>query len=198
MPTAETSPEGSWTFTDYEIVILQVGYAVSDRTQITLTGAPPLADEAIVPLDFSVKTVVLRDPRVSLAVTGSATGIFGAEGGSGFIGRAGGVVTLCEPAWTCRLSLSMATNLALLAQFSELLSGIGASVRLSRTISLLAEIDTALPLGPEAGEFNGIMGGSGVRFSKANWGIDLGFFVAGKARAEVTGIPWLVGTYRLL
>jgi hypothetical protein len=198
MPTAETSPEGSWTFTDYEIVILQIGYAVSDRTQITLTGAPPLAAEEIVPLDFSVKTVVLRDPRLSIAVMGSATGIFGAEGGSGFIGRAGGVVTLCEPAWTCRVGLSMATNLALLAQFSELLSGIGASVRLSRTISLVAEIDTALPLGPEAGEFNGVMGGSGVRFSKANWGIDLGFFVAGKAHAPITGIPWIVGTYRVM
>jgi hypothetical protein len=92
----------------------------------------------------------------------------------------------------------MATNLALLAQFSELLSGVGASVRLSKTISLVAEIDTALPLGPEAGEFNGVMGGSGVRFSKANWGIDIGFFVAGKARAPITGVPWIVGSYRVL
>jgi hypothetical protein len=135
---------------------------------------------------------------LSIAVLGSASGIFGAEEGSGLVGRAGAVVTLCEPVWSCRVGLSMATNLALIAQFSTLLTGLGGSVRLSKTISLLAEIDTALPLGREAGEFNGIMGGSGVRFSKANWGIDLGFFVAGKARSEVTGLPWIVGTYRLL
>ncbi|HEX6277763.1 MAG TPA: hypothetical protein VFZ53_32195 [Polyangiaceae bacterium] len=198
MPTAETSPEGSVTFTDYEIVVFQVGYAPSDRTQVTLTGAPPLGDERVVPLDFSAKTVVLREPRVSLALMGSASGIFGLEEGNGFVGRAGAVVTFCEPAWTCRLGLSMATNVALIGPASVALTGFGGSFRIGKLVSLVAEFDTAVPLGPQIGEANGILGGAGVRLSKATWGVDLGFFAGGKAGTPVVAVPWLAFSYRML
>jgi hypothetical protein len=198
MPTAETSPEGSVSFTDYEIVVLQVSFALSDRTQITLTGAPPLGDEQVLPLDFTVKTVVVREPRVSLALMGSASGIFGLEEGNGFAGRAGAVVTFCEPAWTCRLGVSFATNLALLGASSIALNGFGASFRVGKVVSLVAELDTAVPLGPPIGQANGVLGGAGVRLSKPNWALDLGFFAGGKAREPVVALPWVAFTYRIL
>ena len=198
MPTAETSPEGSVSFTDYEIVVLQISYAPSDRTQITLTGAPPLGDEQVLPLDFSVKTVVLRGPRVSLALMASASGIFGLEEGNGFAGRGGAVITFCEPAWTCRLGLSVATNIALLGPASVALSGFGGSFRVGKLVSLVAELDTAVPLGPPIGEANGVLGGAGVRLAKPKWGLDLGFFVGGKAHQPVVGVPWVAFTYRIL
>jgi hypothetical protein len=198
MPTAETSPAGSVSFASYEIVILQVSYATSDRTQVTLTGTPPLSAEQLALLDISVKTVVVRESRVSMALMGSASGIFGAEEGNGFIGRMGAVVTLCEPAWTCKFGLSVATNLVLLGPYSVALSGVGGSARLGKLVSLVAEVDTAVPLGASLGQANGILGGAGVRLSKPNWGLDLGFFVGGKARADAGGAPWVVFTYRIL
>ena len=198
MPTAETNPEGSVTLTDYELVVLQVGYAPSDRTQVTLTGIPPLGDERIVALDFSVKTVVVREPRVSLALMGSASGVFGIEEGNGFVGRAGAAVTFCEPAWTCRLALSAATNLSLLGPSSVALNGVGASFRIGKLVSLLAEFDTAVPLGPSIGQANGVLGGAGVRLSKPSWGLDLGFFVGGKANEPSVALPWVAFTYRIL
>jgi hypothetical protein len=198
MPTAETNPAGTVSFASYEIVILQVSYAPSDRTQVTLTGAPPLGEEQVAPLDITVKTVVVREPRVSLALMGSGSGIFGLEEGNGFIGRAGAVVTLCEPAWTCKLGLSVATNLVLLGPYSAALSGVGGSVRLGKLVSLVAEVDTAVPLGASIGQANGILGGAGVRLSKPSWGLDLGCFAGGKARAETFAAPWVVFTYRIL
>jgi hypothetical protein len=198
MPTAETSPAGSVSFTSYEILILQVSFAPSDRTQVTVTGTPPLGEEPLALLDFTAKAVVVREARVSMALMGSASGIFGADEGNGFIGRMGATVTLCEPAWTCKLSLSVATNLVLLGPYSVALSGVGGSMRFSRLVSLVAEVDTAVPLGASIGPANGILGGAGVRLSKPNWGLDLGFFAGGKARAPAAAFPWVVFTYRIL
>jgi hypothetical protein len=198
LPTAETSPEGSVSFSDYEIVVLQVGFAVSDRTQLTLTTVPPLGEEPIVPLDLTVKTVVLREPRVSLALMGSATGLFGIPEANGFVGRVGGVVTFCEPAWTCKVGVSVASNVVLIGPASVALNGVGGSLRLGKLVSILAEIDTAVPLGPQIGEANAIVFGGGVRLSKPHWGLDLGAFVAGKARAPIGALPWIAFTYRVL
>ena len=75
----------------------------------------------------------------------------------------------------------------------------GVSARLGKLVSLIAEIDTAVPLGASIGQVNGILGGAGLRLSKPKWGLNLGFFVGGKARAPVTGgLPWVVFTYRIL
>jgi len=186
------------TFSDYELIVLQVGFSPSDRTQVTVTGAPPVSNEKILPLDLSVKTVVLRESRVSLALLGSVTGVFGAEPGNFLIGRAGGVVTLCEPAWTCRVGLTVATNIVLLGPASVAVNGVGGSLRLGKLVSVIAEVDTTVPLGPEIGEANGVAIGSGLRLSKPNWGLDLGAFVGGKARSPIGALPWVVFTYRVL
>ena len=70
-PTAETHPKGSFYVTDYEIVFLQLGYAVTDSTQISLSATPPLGEAGVVPTDLSVKTVLLRAPHVRTCDTGS-------------------------------------------------------------------------------------------------------------------------------
>jgi hypothetical protein len=134
---------------------------------------------------------------LSLSLIGSASGIFGIEEGNGFVGRAGAVATFCEPAWTCRLALSMATNVAMLGPASVAFAGFGGSIRLGRLVSLVGELDVAVPLGPEIGELNGVLGGAGVRLSKPKWGLDLGFFVGGKAREPAVALPWIAFTYRI-
>lgn len=196
-PTAETHPQGSFYATSYWIVLLQAGYAISDATQISLTATPPLGEERIVPADLSVKTVLLREPAVSVAGIVSASGIVGLEELSGFLGRAGGAVTLCADVAECRLSFSLGSSLALAGPASIWFNGVGVSFRAARIVSLIAEVDTVLPLAEPVGEANGILGGVGVRLSGRAWGVDLGILRAGKARSQPSPvIPFLAATYR--
>lgn len=196
-PTADTHPRGSFYASSYYIVVLQVGYAVTDDTQVTVTATPPLGEEGIVPGDLSVKTVLVRAPHVTLAAIGSASGVLGFEEVSGFLGRAGGVVTFCADAEACRLAFSMSSNVALAGPASILFSGAGVSYRAGRIVSLVAELDTALPLAEPVGEVNGLLGGVALRLSGRAWGVDLGLMRAGRARAETSGFfPFLAATYR--
>jgi hypothetical protein len=198
-PTAETSPRGSFSATSYEIVLLQLGYALTDDTQISVTSMPPLGELGAVPADISLKTVLLRQPHVSLAALGSATGVLGVEEFSGFLGRAGAVATFCVDVEACRLAFSMSTNVALIGPASLLFGGAGVNFRAGRIVSLIAELDTVIPLGTQIGEANGILGGVGVRLSGPAWGVDMALMKAGKARAEPsTLVPFLAVSYRYL
>jgi hypothetical protein len=170
---------------------------VSDTTQISITGTPPLGDAGVIPGDISIKTVLLRQPHVSVAAIASASGIIGFEEVSGFLGRAGGVATFCADANECRLAFSMSSNIALAGPASVLFNGVGMSYRAGRIVSLIAELDTAIPLAEVVGEANGILGGVGLRLSGRAWGVDLGLLKAGKARATPSPlVPFLAATYR--
>jgi hypothetical protein len=198
-PSAETHPKGSFYATSYEIVLLQLGYAVTDFTQISLTATPPLGADAVLPADISIKTVILREPSVSVAAIASASGILGFEELSGFLGRAGGAVTFCADPTECRLSFSLGSSLALAGPASVWFNGVGMNWRVSRGVSLLAEFDTLLPMSEPVGEANGVLGGLGVRLSGGAWGVDLALLKAGKARAEPSAfIPFIAATYRYL
>lgn len=198
-PTAETHPRGSFYVTSYEIVLLQLGYAVTDSTQLSLTLTPPLGAARIVPADISLKTVLLREPHVTVAALASASGVLGLEEFSGFLGRAGAVATFCPDALQCRLSFSMSSDVALAGPATLLMSGAGVSFRAGRIVSLLAELDTLIPLAAAAGQANGILGGVGVRLSGRAWGVDLAVLKAGKAHADPSGLlPFLAVTYRYL
>jgi hypothetical protein len=197
LPTAETNPQGSFYLTGYEIVVLQVGYSLTDNTQVSLTMTPPLGDAGAIPGDLSVKTVLLREPHVSVAAIVSATGVVGFEEFSGFLGRAGGVATFCADARECRLSFSMSSNLSLIGPASLLFSGAGVSFRAGRIVSLIAEVDSLIPLGEVVGEANGLVGAAGVRLSGRSWGVDLALLKAGKAHADLSSfVPFLAATYR--
>lgn len=181
----------------YYVVVLQLGYALSDTTQISLTALPPLGEGRVIPGDVSLKTVLWREPRVSIAAIGSASGVLGFEEFSGFLGRAGAVVSFCAVERECRLAISMSSNVALAGPASLLFNGVGASFRAGRWVSIVGELDTLIPLGEPVGEANGILGGLAVRLSGRAWGVDLGMLNAGKARERTTGLfPFLAATYR--
>lgn len=196
-PTAETNPKGSFYATSYYIVVLQLGYSLSDDTQLSLTATPPLGEEGVIPGDISLKTVLLRRPHVTVAAIASASGLLGVPEFSGFLGRAGAVGTFCADARLCRLAFSMSSNVALAGPASVVFNGVGVSFRAGRIVSLIAELDTAIPLTELSGEANGLLGGAGVRLSGRAWGVDLAMMRAGKAGAG-PGVffPFLAATYR--
>ena len=105
----------------------------------------------------------------------------------------------CADAVECRWAFSMSSNVVLAGPASLLFSGVGFSYRAGRILSLIAELDSVLPLAEPVGEANGLLGGGAVRLSGAAWGVDLGLLKAGKARAEASDLlPFVSASYRYL
>jgi hypothetical protein len=195
MSTGETQPEGAVTFSSYDIIGLQAGWAMSDTTQITVTGTPPFGEDGLFPLDVTLKTVVFREQRVRIAALGSASGVIAFEEGNALVGRAGAVVQLCFDD-ACRSSVSTGTTAVFAGPAILVANGFGAVWRLTDLFAFLLEIDALVPLGREAGNFYGAAIAPGIRLSGARWGLDFALY-----RGVGTGgpaIPLLVGTYRFL
>ena len=140
-----------------------------------------------------MKTALVRGPRVRLAALGSASGLVGREIGALFVGRAGGVAQLCS-GFECASSLSLSTNVAFIGPVLAMVSGVGGIWRAGRSVSVLGELATAIPVGRELGQLNGALLSGGVRFHLDHWGIDLALM----RPLGVTGptIPLLAVSYR--
>jgi hypothetical protein len=172
LPTAYTHPKGTWFISNYDIVLSQMGYAFTDDTQLSVTGFPPVGQEMIGFADLTLKTSLYRGGRVRVAGLGSVSSLFAKEVGVLGIGRAGGVVQLCIDG-KCDSSVSMSTNFTL-AGAMLMANGVSGIFRTGRTVSLLAEMDTLVPLVRDSnGEFGGAMAGGGVRIHGATLGLDL-------------------------
>lgn len=109
MPTAYTHPAGTVYFSSIDIVLLQAGYAISDDTQVTLSGTPPLGEDNVFPLDLSLKNALVNEGPVRVAAIGSITGIAGLDEGNFFLGRIGGAAQLCFDT-PCKSSASVAST----------------------------------------------------------------------------------------
>ncbi len=196
LPTAYTHPEGTFYVSDYDIVVLQAGYAVTDSAQLTATFTPPVEEELVVPLDLSLKVSSGTSSPVRIAGIGSVTGVLGLDDGPALIGRVGGVAQFCfdDP---CKTSISAGAS-SLLVGTVVLLMGSGAEVRLANWLSLLAEADLAMPLGVEPAQAKGLLLAGGARLPFRNWALDL--TVAGSPsafdRSGSPPIPLVVYTYR--
>lgn len=194
VPTAETHPAGTFYLTSYEVVLLQAGYAVTDRTQITLSGMPPLANETVLPFDLSLKTVLARAPEYRVAALGSVSGISGTDFGTVVVGRVGGVVQLCFE-WTCRSSVSIGSDVALAGPAIVVGNGAGIVLRASDHVSVLFEADAAIPIGSAVNQFNGLSVAPGVRFAGEHLAIDLAF-AHRLDQLEGPSLPFIAATYR--
>src|SRR4029079_7875167 len=59
LPTATTHPQGTFFFSNYEVIVFQAGYAFTDSTQLSVT-AIPVSTESVAILDFILKSSVYR------------------------------------------------------------------------------------------------------------------------------------------
>jgi hypothetical protein len=76
------------------------------------------------------------------------------------------------------------------------LSAAGIVWRTSDSIALLFEVQSAVPIGPDVGEFNGAAFAPGIRLPHDNWALDIALDVPVSGEATGTPIPVLVFTYR--
>jgi hypothetical protein len=201
LPTAYTHPEGTLYMSSLEIIFLQIGYAVSDSTQITLTGVPPVGDgpDKVMLFDLSLKNAFVRDGPFRVAGIGSISGLFGLEEGNFVVGRAGAVAQVCFEA-SCESSATIGGSMLLAGPATFLLSGVGAVWRIADWAALLLEVDTLVPLGGEVGEFSGVAVMPGFRFPYRTWALDLGFArgLDTEEEPEPSVIPFVAFTYRFL
>jgi hypothetical protein len=195
VPTAETHPAGTVYLSDYEIVGLQAGYALSDRAQLSLTFVPPLSRDIIVPFDLTLKGVVVRTPRVRVAATASVTGLYGLNEGNASVGRVGGITQFCFDDF-CRGSINMAVTVALVGPVSIVADGVGLVFRTGRSMSLLAELQSVLPLGKEGAEIHALAAAAGLRFSGKRAAVDIGLEAPLDRKTKPQAIPIVAVTVR--
>jgi hypothetical protein len=195
-PTAYTHPAGTFFVSSYDVVFLQLGYAFTDRTQISVTASPPLGEPGEVRLAFvdaTLKSALVREGPVRVAALGSVSGVATNEPGILLVGRAGAVVQLCLDL-SCQSSLSISSNALLAGPVLLLANGVGGIVRAGRLLSFVAELDTAIPLGREGGSANAVLLGGGLRVHLDRFAIDASL-LGGVGSTDVV-IPLLALTYR--
>ena len=145
MPTAETHPAGTLYFSDDEIEVLQLGFAPTNRLQVTVTGLAPLLRHQVGVFDVAGKLNVLRTDVVRVAVYGGVTAYADHpdEGTFRAFGRVGAVAQACFTR-LCRSSVSLNAS-ALLGRVDDMQQGTpmylaaGGTFGLSRVFSILLE-----------------------------------------------------------
>jgi len=193
LPTATTNPEGTFYASNYELIVFQAGYAFTDRTQVSLTLVP-VPSESVSLLDVTLKSSLYRGALVRVAALGSASGIVGKDVGTGFVGRAGGVVQVCT-ARRCESSLSLSTNMVLIGTVL-MVNGAGGIWRISEHVSVLGELATMIPVGKQNGNLNGGIVSGGIRLHYRHWGFDFAALHTLESGDPVSTVPFLAMTWR--
>ena len=194
LPTAKTQPKGLFTFSSYDVVLLQAGYAVTDATQFTLTFTPPI--EGAFPLDLSIKTMLWRGSLVRAAAMASVTGLTGlGDVGFVFLGRAGAVADFCFRS-DCASSITVGSNVTFAGAVLLLWNGAGLIWRVRPRLALLAEADTMIPLGRALGQANGLLAWGGLRVPGRNWSFDATLGISPAPGEKPLVLPLLVLSYR--
>ncbi len=141
MPTGDTQPKGTVFVSDYELVLLQVGYAPTDRLQLAVGGFTDFGKQGV--FDFTLKASLHRSPWLRIAALASADYLHAGRQAL-LAGRVGGAGQLCfEPA--CRSSATLA-SFVVLTDLPSVLFPIAVSAgmiaRVSEAFSLLFEYST--------------------------------------------------------
>lgn len=205
-PTAETQPAGTLYFSVYEL-LPQVGYAITNRTQIALGGLGAPQGGFV---DLSIKSNIMRKRNIRVSV-GAAIDYAGVDGLNFGFGRASSVLQWCFRAH-CLSSLSAGGTIILHnAPGVALPYGIslGLTTYLSDTTTLLLEYTSLMNATEDLFfiDFPIFLVSYGVRVrANPNWALDVAMVQSlsssppsiGRDRAifEVLGFPFVAYTYR--
>lgn len=205
--TAETHPEGTFFFSDYNLILLQFGYAITDTIQLSLTGVPPLVDGQPYFFDLASKFNLLRS-QFRFAAQAALDIIFADTGTAGYetfwFARVGGAGTLCftDDCWShANASFNIWFNDDV-GDTLPMLVSLGVVGRLSELIALMGEAIFITAIGGTTDVFNrGFIFDYGLRISGARWALDIGFFKYVQLEDDfedplILGWPLVAFTYR--
>jgi hypothetical protein len=206
--TAETHPAGTFFFTDYEIVLLQMGYALTDAVQISVAGVPPFVRDQPYFFDFGLKVNVVRTAAFRAAFTGAVDVATdgSTESQTILVGRVGAVGQFCFDDH-CRSSLSANLGAAIASDSTSAVypvyGSLGLIANVSPLVSFLIEpaLLGAVPTSNGSGGA-GFLFSYGLRIAGPRFGVDLAM---GKPVAVtgdnldntfILGYPFVAFTYR--
>ncbi len=213
-PTAETQPKGSFSFTDYELLLMGITYGVTDQLQVSLTTMAPITEDMPLFAIIGGKLQLVSSGNLHFALVGNL--FYGSDGDSGSSSDSasaallGGAVSLClDPTCASLLSGALQAGFALEADQNGVLPylvSVSVSKKVGRRVKLLAGFDTA---GVTADGDNELADGGllsyGLRFFSSDIAGDIGFIkpVCLSSRVEgdcdgglVMGVPWVDFSYR--
>jgi hypothetical protein len=198
--TAETHPAGTFFLTDYEIALLQIGYALTDTVQISAAGVPPIVKDQPYLVDFGLKVNVARTAAFRAALTGAFDVV--TDGNSGdqpfFGGRFAAIGQFCFDDH-CRSSLSANIGMVVgndTGHTLPLYGSLGLIVNVSPLVSLLAEpvLAGAVPTGNNTSDGGGVFAFDyGVRLSGPKFGVDLTFVEPVAITSGTFDNPFILG-----
>jgi hypothetical protein len=207
-PTALTPPAGTWSFTDYELLLASLGYAVTDHFTISATVLLPIVEDMPFFGIASAKLQVLKagNLRGALQLNVMHTSID--DGGDDFslsAANLGGALTLCiDDACHSHVTGYLGAGFGLDTVESQnavpFVAAAAAAFRVARHIKFVFEADTAFIVGDVDEAANGFLGWYGVRFTSREIGVDLGFAkpICEDCDSEglPMGFPFVSFTYR--
>jgi hypothetical protein len=201
--TAETHPEGTFFFTDHELIVLQFGYAFTDEIQLSLSGVPPLVKNQPYFFDLAFKAAVLRTEVFRLALIGAGTIVIvpDADPSSFFGARANAVGQFCFEK-LCRHSFSLNVGTFVNTESNTVvpitLAG-GTVIQASDLVKFLVEPAYVLAVGEGVeSQPEGFLLNYGIRLSGRQFGFDIAFLrpFYDEDIPLIMGIPWVAFTYR--
>jgi hypothetical protein len=196
--TAETQPKGTFTVSNYELVLFQAGYSPTDWLQVSVTTLPPYFTTMVGFVDLSVKANLLRTDRFRVAgiVGGDLAGTVDSAVG----GAHGGVIGQVCLTESCRGSVSLNTELVWMTETEDLgyHAGLPVQIPVSKAVSVLLE---PMVVGAAASPTRESLGafGYGVRIAGPSFGADLGMIKPiGSELGEIflLGLPVVSVTFR--
>jgi hypothetical protein len=203
--TAETQPAGTYYFSNYEIILLQVGYAVTDKLQVSLTGIPPLFTDQPYFFDVTAKYNLQRGDVFRSAVQVAFDTVVSpkSDPSSLFGVRAGLIGQFCLVA-DCLTSVTLNAGTLLNNRSNAVvpvyLAG-GLLVHVTDVFKLMVEPNYAVAIGN--GKVDGPSGfllNYGLRLSGKQFGFDLAFIrpIGSDSNTLIMGVPMISFTYRTI
>jgi hypothetical protein len=203
LSTAETHPAGTFYFSDYEVALLQIGYAVTDSVQVSFTGIPPMFTDQPYFFDVTAKVNLLRGDvfRAALQVAGDVVVSPKSDPSTVFGVRAGAIGQFCITPG-CFSSLTLNAGTLLNNKSNEVVPvymAAGLLIHVSDLVKLMVEPTYAVVVGN--GHVDGPAGfilNYGIRLSGKHFGFDLAFVrpFGSDTGNLVMGVPLITFTYR--
>jgi hypothetical protein len=203
LPTAETHPEGRLYFSAYEVIFWQLGYAISDRVQATVTTWPVIAKGQPFFIDGSFKANFYRSDVARLAVAAGATYVASTVDEANDTASVGHLAALGQVCVTAGCWTSVVGGLSGWVPLGQgdgtvYAGGIGLTSKLGKYVGLLLEVDSGAYYHDKLNMAEGALVNYGLRFAGSSIGVDLTMLKPIGAGTDdiVMGWPWIAFTYR--
>ncbi len=203
-PTALTPPAGTWSFSDFELLMVSGSYAVTDQLSISATTLLPIVEGTPFFGIASIKLQVLKAGSARLALQGAVLHIRDTSGSDDFsvtVGNFGGALTLCID-HDCHSHVTGYLGAGFAQEDTSSVPFVGslaATLKIGKRVKAVFEADTAFIAGDINETANGFLGWYGLRFTSREIGVDLGFakpICDGCEDGLVMGFPFVSFTYR--